>query len=63
MITLIGTRCKHSNVLSRGVLISRFLLGNVKTTKACKVSPYRIREGEILHTVKNSYFIQNKLES
>ena len=30
MITLIGTRCKHSNVLSRGVLIRPFLLGNLE---------------------------------
>lgn len=30
MITLIGTRCKHSNMLSRGVLIRRFLLGNIE---------------------------------
>ena len=29
MITLIGFRWKHSNVLSREVLIGRFLLGNV----------------------------------
>ena len=27
---VIGTRCKHSNVFSQGVLISRFLLGNLK---------------------------------
>ena len=30
MTRLIGTRCKHSNVLSRGVLIARILLGNLK---------------------------------
>ncbi len=30
MIRLIGTRCTDSNVFSRGVLIVRFLLGNVK---------------------------------
>ena len=30
MTRLIGTRCKHSNVLSRGVLIVRFLLGNLE---------------------------------
>ncbi len=30
---VIGTRWKHSNVLSRGVLISRFLLGNLTITK------------------------------
>jgi len=29
---VIGTRCKHSNVFSRGVLISRFLLGNLTIT-------------------------------
>ena len=29
MITLIGSRCKTSNRFSRGVLIPRFLLGNV----------------------------------
>jgi hypothetical protein len=30
---VIGIRCKHSNVLSRDVLISRFLLGNLRATK------------------------------
>ncbi len=30
MITLIGTRCTQSNLLSRGVLIARFLLGNLE---------------------------------
>ena len=30
MITLIGARCKHSNMFSRGVLIRPLLLGNVK---------------------------------
>ena len=30
MTRLIGTRCKHSNVLSRGVLIARILLGNLE---------------------------------
>jgi len=30
MIRLIGARCKYSNVLSRGVLIVRFLLGNLE---------------------------------
>lgn len=34
MITLIGTRCKHSNVLSQGVLIARILLGNLKITSS-----------------------------
>ena len=29
---VIGIRCKHSNVLSRDVLISRFLLGNLRAT-------------------------------
>jgi len=29
---VIGIRCKHSNVLSRDVLISRFLLGNLTIT-------------------------------
>ena len=28
---VIGTRCKRSNAFSRGVLISRFLLGNLET--------------------------------
>ena len=32
MITLIGFRCTHRKVLSREVLISRFLLGNLKIT-------------------------------
>jgi len=32
MIRLIGLRCKHSNVLSREVLIARFLLGNLEIT-------------------------------
>ena len=35
---VIGTRCKASNGLSRGVLISRFLLGNLITTKLCSVT-------------------------
>lgn len=30
MIRLIGARCKHSNVYSQGVLIVRFLLGNLE---------------------------------
>ena len=30
MITLIGTMWKRSNVLSRGVLIAQFLLGNLE---------------------------------
>ncbi len=30
MIRLIGTRCTDSNVFSQGVLIVRFLLGNVE---------------------------------
>ena len=30
MITLIGSRCKAGNRFSRGVLIPRFLLGNLK---------------------------------
>ena len=30
---VIGIRCKHSNVLSRDVLISRFLLGNLRATE------------------------------
>lgn len=30
MITLIGLRCTHSNVLSREVLIRPFLLGNLE---------------------------------
>ncbi|MDQ5957698.1 MAG: hypothetical protein QG665_22 [Patescibacteria group bacterium] len=30
MITLIGTRCKHRKVFSRGVLIRPFLLGNLE---------------------------------
>lgn len=37
MITLIGSRCTHSNVLSRGVLITRFLLGNVNVALLCSV--------------------------
>ena len=32
MITLIGIRCKHSNVCSQDILIARFLLGNLKMT-------------------------------
>ena len=32
MITLIGSRCTASNRFSRGVLIRRFLLGNLKIT-------------------------------
>ena len=35
MITLIGFRWKHSNVLSREVLIVHILLGNLKST-ICK---------------------------
>ena len=40
MITLIGFRCTHRKVLSREVLISRFLLGNLKITagRACALS-------------------------
>jgi len=30
MIRLIGARCTQSNLLSRGVLIVRFLLGNLE---------------------------------
>lgn len=32
MITLIGARCKHGNMLSRGVLINPFPLGNLEST-------------------------------
>lgn len=41
MIRLIGTRCKYSNVLSRGVLIVRFLLGNLKIKIAFQCSVFR----------------------
>ena len=34
MTTLIGVRCTHRKVLSRDVLITRFLLGSLKTTAA-----------------------------
>ena len=34
MTRLIGFRCKHSNVLSREVLIARFLLGNLEITNS-----------------------------
>ena len=33
---VIGTRWKHSNMCSRGVLISRFLLGNLTATNLAK---------------------------
>ena len=36
MITLIGFRWKHSNVLSREVLIVHILLGNLKSTKRAR---------------------------
>jgi len=32
MITLIGVRCTHSNVLSQDLLITRILLGNMIIT-------------------------------
>ena len=32
MTRLIGARCKHCKVLSRGVLIAQILLGNLKIT-------------------------------
>ena len=35
MITLIGTRWKRSNTWSQGVLIARFLLGNLKIIFCC----------------------------
>lgn len=37
MITLIGSRCTASNRLSRGVLMRRFLLGNVNVAMLCSV--------------------------
>ncbi len=42
MITLIGSRCKASNRLSRGVLIPRFLLGNLKIAHVRKCMNYFI---------------------
>ena len=50
MMRLIGFKCKHSNVLSWEVLISRFLLGNLEVTKNKKfcrkknrVPPIRVK--------------------
>jgi hypothetical protein len=38
MTRLIGFRCKHRKVLSREVLIARFLLGNLGITNLFSVS-------------------------
>ena len=54
---VIGARCKHSNVLSRGVLISRFLLGNLRAT-SCDISanaePISQDNFVLLHGMNNS---------
>ena len=44
MITLIGSRCKTGNGFSRGVLISRFLLGNlqIQSRKYLNLNPLRV---------------------
>ena len=40
---MIGTRCKHSNAFSRGVLISRVLLGNLQTNSlVCESKVHKV---------------------
>ena len=56
MITLIGFRWKHSNVLSREVLIVHILLGNLKSTSkhmfACRSSLHRLKTTFRVYTKK-----------
>lgn len=49
MTTLIGSRCTRSNAFSRGVLISRFLLGNVVITYFAGSEIYVLKKICILH--------------
>ena len=56
MITLIGFRYKHSNVLSREVLIRPFLLGNVKINcfvLFCEMNPHIQKHVFICRYYKN----------
>ena len=62
MTRLIGTRCKHSNVLSRGVLIARILLGNLEIIP--EYFDFEIfRKASVLLNEINIYLIENKIES
>ena len=72
MIRLIGTRCTDSNVFSRGVLIVRFLLGNLKIIFCCvllclAVVLYKGRSAfsfQVLFVpVKTKKFVKNSLFS
>jgi hypothetical protein len=62
MITLIGSRCKHSNVFSRGVLISRFLLGNLKTKPRSKKFLFLYYWGTVLKKIltPSNNFVRTK---
>ena len=60
MIRLIGTRCTDSNVFSQGVLIVRFLLGNVKIILL--LSPYRrlVEKASVLVSIQFSDIMSAK---
>ncbi len=54
MTTLIGVRCKHCKVLSRDVLITRILLGNLETTSRISANKIECHEWNSIRIIRSN---------